>query len=162
MAAGWRLGVTWWAGRGQTEEHPAVRRLLAAGGAPLAAATNEAEAAGGQQAAAAEPHPQELPTAAASAADGAATSGEADFTASGSAQPPPAVLLFCRGGSTPYVFCGRLQPVAVGTAPSGVAAYSSSRSGCCITWELADGGALLGSAAFRALLQLPPVPPPGL
>lgn len=115
LAAGWRLALTWWTGRGYTAEHPVVQRLLAAGavdGAAVGATAGQGGGSGG--------------------------------SAGGAAQ---SVLLFCRAGSQPYIFCGRLQAADVDAAASG--------SGARITWSLADAEALLlggGGAAFRQLL----------
>ena len=126
LQQGRRLCITWWPGRGQTLEHPAVQRLLAAAasdpGAPEAA---EAPALPG----------------------GEAAEGNGDATPRRSA-----VLLFCRAGGAPYTFCGRLLPAAVSSPPADQLSIRSA--GCCITWQLADADALLASATFRRLAGL--------
>lgn len=123
LAAGWRLGLTWWTGRGSTAEHPVVQRLLAAGAAGSSAA---GEASGG-------------------------SSGGGG----GDAPQPRSVLLFCRAGSQPYVFCGRLLAAATDTGDSA----GSGGNGLHVTWALADTAAMLaggGSPAIRQLLQPAP------
>jgi hypothetical protein len=97
-----RLCMTWWPGRGQSLQHPVSQRLLAAGAAgdsqPAAAAAAEADA---------------------SSASGSGQEGEQDL---GQRQEQAAVLLFCRAGSSPFVFCGRLRPAGVGSPPEPVPA----------------------------------------
>lgn len=139
LRTGWRLGLTWWSGRGQgrTADHPVVQRLMAAGTA----------AAAGAAAAAMPGPPLPLP-----AEDGSSPPAEAT-------QHKAAVLLFCRAGSNPYVFCGRLQLAAAGgLSAQAAAAAAPSDSGVSLTWELADAAALLGvgksGSAGDAFLQL--------
>lgn len=95
LAAGERLCLTWWAGRGQMVEHPVMQRLLAAS------------------------------TAAPAAADGApATVVEEPAAAPASTPQQAAVLLFCRAGGGPFVFCGRLRPAVVGIGGEGARGVS--------------------------------------
>ena len=120
-----RLCMTWWRGRGQSLQHPVIQRLLAAG------------AAGDSQPAAA----------AAGAAAGEEATGAGDSGQKGeqlqAQQQQTAVLLFCRAGSSPFVFCGRLRPAGVGSPPEPVAAASAGLAG------LAWGSSGIQQAAWQ-------------
>jgi hypothetical protein len=168
---GWRLCMTWWPGRGQTPEHPVVRRLLAAG--DIMAANGSAAAglpagmdAAGELADAGQPAGQlngMLPSEQGSDGMGS-TAAPAEALAPSRAPAaavelmdgvpatqPRAVLLFCRAGGEPYTFCGRLVVAEVSAPADGGGARSA---GCCITWQLSDAGELLQEEGFCRLLQL--------
>lgn len=160
---GWRLCISWWPGRGQTLEHPAVQRLMAAGTAGPADAAGTA-ASLHATAAASVPAASDAGLAAAGAGDegspepaaggsGSLASEPVSQQVAGSSPAPlqTSVLLFCRGGSAPYVFCGRLRPAAASSPPGDRAGRGS---GSCILWELADRHVLLASSTFRQLLGL--------
>ena len=117
-----RLCMTWWPGRGQSLQHPVIQRLLAAGSAGSdhpAAAAGLAEGVG------------EAAGVGATAQGGELEGAEQEEEEEGEVeqQEQTAVLLFCRAGSSPFVFCGRLRPAGVGAPPEPVAPAAGAAAG---------------------------------
>lgn len=147
---GWRLCMSWWPGRGQTEEHPVIQRLIAAGSS--SSSSSGGVCSGGSMAA------------------GAVEAAEADALAAGAEQQQQqqAVLLFCRAGGGAYTFCGRLRlatAAASGSSSSTSADSSTNGSGDesrpglaadgSLCWELIDAPAMLsGQAGGGAIAPL--------
>ncbi len=148
---GWRLCMSWWPGRGQTEEHPVIQRLLAAAG------SSSSSSGGGGSSGTSTANEVAAPVAEATVAG-----ADEQQQQQQQQQPQQAVLLFCRAGGGPYAFCGRLRlaEAAPNTSSSGNSSGSgSSRAGLAgdgsLCWELVDAPAMLsGEAGGTTFAQL--------